>query len=160
MKQVLLFTPLVLLITGCLNTAQYPVNQIPPKQTSVVEESNVSKHLNFKNDRVSQFDYNRLGYYSNDGAYFGYFDHNGYYCDDVYYPYDDKFRYKDRTHRSGHFSPTVKHFRVYRENDDGGGNYYYVPSRYYIKNRPHHPVHYEERYIGSGSYRGLTYEGK
>ncbi|HHH20036.1 MAG TPA: hypothetical protein ENK86_05970 [Campylobacterales bacterium] len=154
----LLLLPLPLLIIGCMNTPEYPVNAIPPKQTAVAEEPNTTKHLNFKNDRVSDFDYNRLGYYSDDGAYFGYFDRRGYYCDDIFYPYDDHFRYEDRMRRGGQFAPTVRHYRVYRE-DDGGGNYYYVPDRHYIKNRPHHPVHYEEHHLGSGSYRGLTYEG-
>ena len=151
MKLKLLLLPLPLLIIGCMNSPEYPTNTISPKQTAVAEETNTSKHLSFKNDRVSNFDYDRLGYYSDDGAYFGYFDRNGYYCDDIFYPYDDRFRYDDRVRRSGYFAPRVRHFRVYRE-DDGGGNYYYVPRRHYIKNRPHHPVHYEERHIGSGSY--------
>ena len=157
MKLKLLLLLLPLLIIGCMNSPEYPTNTIPPKQTAVVEEVNTSKHLSFKNDRISGFDYDRLGYYSDDGAYFGYFDRNGYYCDDIFYPYDDRFRYDDRVKRSGYFAPRVRHFRVYRE-DDGGGNYYYVPHPYYIKNRPHHPIHHEERYLGSGSYRGLTYK--
>ena len=147
-------------ITGCANnTPSYPVNKIPPKQTAVTEKLPVKKHKTFKNDRHPDFNYDQLGYHSQDGAYFGYFDRNGFYCDGIYYPYDNDLTYEDRLHRSGYFAPTVKHFPVYHE-DDGGGYYYYVPSRYYLKKRPHHPVHYEERHLGSGSYRGLTYEEK
>lgn len=150
-----LFSSIAFMFFGC-SSSKYPVNQVAQKETFVkVENQKFTKHKNFKKDKVSNFDYNRLGYYSQEGAYFGYFNQQGYYCDDTYYAYDNRLTYRDRTNRQGAFSPNIKHFRAYRE-DDGGGSYYYVPNRHHMQVRPHHPVHFEERHLGSGSYEGLT----
>ena len=148
---------IVFFTVGC-TAPKYPVNKIPKNKTYVKDEKNsLNKHHSFKKDRVPNFDYNNLGYYSDEGAYFGYFDQRGYYLDDSYYGYDRRLTYQDRQHRQGSFAPNVKHFRSYRE-DDGGGSYYYVPTRRYAPVRPHHPVHMEERNLGSGSYSGVTYQ--
>jgi len=54
-----------------------------------------------------------------------------------------------------------RHIRVCGEDYDNGNGYYYLaPDSYTIKRRPVHPIHVEERFIGSGSYSGLSYDEK
>ena len=95
MKKFFITALLPILITGCANN--YPtnsmqnvkVNPIPPKHTFVKNEK-ASKPVFRKDDhrydpRYRNFDYDRLGYSNNKGLYYGYFDHNGYFYNNIYF---------------------------------------------------------------------------
>ena len=121
--QKLLFTVLPsMLFIGCTSSS-YPIHNIPPKNTVVKEEPKTEKE--FKKDhhrydnRYRNFDYNRLGYSSDNGLYYGYFDDMGYFYNNIYFIYNDEYTYEDRYHRRGHFSPHVEHMRVYHPQEFG-----------------------------------------
>jgi len=101
-----------------------------------------------------------LSYKNDFGGDFGYFDRYGYYYNGCYFHYNRRYRYEDRRDRRGYFSPRVRHLRVCEDYDNGNGYYYPAPSSSTIKHRVAHPERLEERYIGSGSYSGLTYDPK
>jgi len=164
------------------------VNKIPPKKTFVKDESNSLEKLetvegieispseaksletlqtetitatNNSNSSSSYSIRKPLTYKNDFGGDFGYFDEYGYYYNGCYFHYGDGYTYQDRLHRRGRFNPRVRHIRVCgggEDYDNGNGYYYPVPDSYTIKRRPMHPIHVEERFIGSGSYSGLSYD--
>jgi len=152
MKKNIFYLLLSIFIVGCTDTPNFPTNSIPPKKTFVKKEpKSTSPNTNRESWDKS------LEYRNNFGDDFGYFDRYGYYCNHIYYPYDDRYRYEDRLYHRGYFRPTVRHIRVYDE-DDGNGYYYPVPSSSGV--RVMHPEHLEERHIGSGGYSNLRYREK
>jgi len=121
MKMFYLSLLLPIAFVGCAN--DYPIHKIPDKHTAVLDEGAVKgegvRVVNHRyNPRYRNFDYDRLGYISNNGLYYGYYDDVGYFYNDVYYPYDDRYRYDDRVYHRGYFSPSYirvnrPKFRVY-----------------------------------------------
>lgn len=151
MKTDITYIFLSIFIMGCADTSPLQVNSIPPKKTFVKEETQ-----SLDNNQKKAFD-KKLEYRNNFGDDFGYFDTQGYYCNHIYYPYDERYRYEDRLYHRGYFRPTVRHIRVYNEEDNGNGYYYPVPSSS-SRVRVMHPEHLEERHIGSGGYSNLRYD--
>ena len=47
--------------------------------------------------------YDRASFYDNQGYYYGYFNHEGYYFEEVFYRYDRHYTYKDRIRGRGLF---------------------------------------------------------
>ncbi|HHD80250.1 MAG TPA: hypothetical protein ENK99_01380, partial [Campylobacterales bacterium] len=60
--------------------------------------------------RYRDFDYDRYGYYNNDGFYFGFFDRNGYFYNNIYFEYNSRYSYRDRYYRRGYFEPSYHHY--------------------------------------------------
>ena len=121
MKIFLLFMPLSLLFVGCAN--EYPIHNIPPKNTFVKKERKVANSSQeFRKDdhrydpRYQNFNYDRLGYSNNEGSYYGYYDRNGYFYDNRYYNYDDYYNYNDRCNRRGAFGLDSRHQREISNN--------------------------------------------
>lgn len=180
MKYLFTSSLLSLLFSGCLNTPtstdKVKVNPIPPKKTYVTEESSAthtSKQKRFRSDdhrfddRYRNFDYDRYGYYSNNGLYYGYFDENGYFYNNMYFTYDQNHTYAQRYQRIGPFSPDEENIRVYLyhpTNDWNKEHHYAQPNQYvgqflYYETdpRPRFRVyHLQEKGPGNGS---LTYQG-
>lgn len=123
MKIFLLFTPLTLLLISC--SSNYPVHNIPPKNTFVKEEKKEASNSSqvFQKDdhrydeRYRNFNYDRLGYSNNMGAYYGYYDRQGYFYNNQYYPYDNRYTYEDRYNRRGMFDVNRSYDRAYIDND-------------------------------------------
>lgn len=63
--------------------------------------------------RYADFDYDRYGYYNNDGYYFGYYDNNGYFFNNIFFAYNRHYTYHDRRYRRGFFRPRHRHHRRY-----------------------------------------------
>jgi len=154
MKKYIFYLFLFIFIVGCTDTPTFPTNSIPSKKTFVKKEPQTTTSHNTNKENWDK----SLEYRNNFGDDFGYFDRYGYYCNHIYYPYDDRYRYEDRLYHRGYFRPTVRHVRVYNEDDDGSGYYYPVPSSSRV--RVMHPEHLEERHIGSGGYSNLRYRDK
>jgi hypothetical protein len=188
-KYIILISSILILGTGCSSTSKnIKVNKIPPKKTFVKNESNPLDKLEtvegieispseaksletLKTETITSTNSNSnstsysiqkpLTYKNDFGGDFGYFDEYGYYYNGCYFHYGDGYTYQDRLHRRGRFNPRVRHIRVCGEDYDNGNGYYYLaPDSYTIKRRPVHPIHAEERFIGSGSYSGLSYDEK
>jgi len=177
MNRYIIFITILLGVVGCSNRQNsnqvVKVNHIPPKKTYVkddtpsleeletIEGVEVIDSVQTSTSTTTPLSQPKpLTYKNNFGGDFGYFDRHGYYYNGCYFHYRDGYTYEDRLHRRGHFDPRVRHIRVCGEDYDNGGGYYYpAPDSYTIKNRVAHPEHLEERYIGSGSYSGLTYTG-
>ncbi len=151
---------------GCASQS-YPIHNIPPKNTVVKEETATKKefrkdHHRYDN-RYRNFDYNRLGYSSSNGLYYGYFDDMGYFYNNTYFMYDDKYSYDDRHYRRGYFSPDAEHVRVYihhpsnnwnqqhqyREPNQYVGQYLYYEINPRPKFRVYHPQEYGPNYQNS-----------
>jgi hypothetical protein len=136
------------LFIGCTSSS-YPIHNIPPKNTVVKEEPATKKE--FRKDhhrydsRYRNFDYNRLGYSSSNGLYYGYFDDMGYFYNNIYFMYDDKYTYDDRHYRKGYFRPDAEHVRVYIHHFGNNWNqlhHYREPNQYvghflYYETNPH-----------------------
>jgi hypothetical protein len=154
---------LTTLINGCSSSnqkeilePQIKINKIPPKETHILKEKIDTKSIEKRENRKKN-----LSYKNNFGEDFGYFDENGYYYNGCYLPYIRGYSYYDRLYKKGRFNPKVRHLRVCgRDYDNGNGYYYLVPDSYTIKQRPMHPEHLEEQFIGSGSYSGLKYDNR
>jgi len=167
-------------LTGCLNTPasidQVKVNPIPPKKTYVASEplaGNKSAKRAIRrddhrfDDRYRNFDYDRYGYYTDNGLYYGYFDRDGYFYNNMYFTYDQNHTYAQRYQRIGPFSPDEENIRVYlyhptndwnKEHDYARPNQYVGHFLYYETDpRPKFRVyHLQERGPGNGP---LTYQG-
>lgn len=76
--------------------------------------------INFRSDdhrydnRYKNFDYNRKAYRDDFGYYFGYFDRTGYFYNNIFFLYDNRYSYNDRLHLRGYFKPSHPHYREYR----------------------------------------------
>ena len=93
--------------------------------------------------RYRNFDYNRYGYYNDDGLYFGYFDRHGYFFNNIYFEYNSRYPYQDRLYRRGYFSPHSHHYRRYIYYSDNDWNRVH---RYREPNEIVYGYYYEERY--------------
>ena len=119
MKTISLLSTSILLLVGCSNN--YPVHSIPPKKTFVKKEiksNNNASSSSQQNDhrydpRYQNFDYDVLGYSNNRGSYYGYYDRDGYFYDNMYYNYDNRYTYHDRYRREGYFDMNREHHRQY-----------------------------------------------
>jgi len=121
MKIVSLLSISILFFIGCTN---YPVNNIPPKTTFVKEEVkqkendvSIEKTDHRYDARYQNFNYDRLGYSNNMGSYYGYYDRNGYFYDNMYYNYDNRYTYQDRYNRQGYFDMNMEHNRDYNRSN-------------------------------------------
>ena len=160
------------MLIGCSNTKQPVVNINKDIKTYVKEERSSSSKQggdisNFKRDdhrfdsRYSNFNYGNLGYYDNQGLYYGYYDRDGYFYNNIYFRYDDQYSYDNRVQRCGNFEADHRHRRRYEYHRDNDWNrqhnyrrqHQYVDGYYY----PVHPQHIEERSIGAGSYNNMSY---
>ncbi len=133
-----LFFTVLLPITfiGCASNS-YPVNNIPPKKTFVKSEPETKETFRKDDHRYNSyyqnFDYNRLGYSSDNGLYYGYFDHQGYFYNNIYFIYDDEYTYEDRYYHKGPFSPNLEQIRIYIYHDNNDWNqehHYREPNQY------------------------------
>jgi len=142
MKKFLLCVVSCLLFIGC--ASNYPVHNIPPKQTFVQKEkkeiAGSTSQVFQKNDhrydtRYQNFNYDSLGYSNNQGSYYGYYDRNGYFYNNRYYNYDNQYNYDDRYNRRGAFGLDSRHDRQYLNNRWNQSHDSYQPN--YIRVR--HP---------------------
>lgn len=144
-------------------TENNPIASAPKVQNSPQLETRVSpKNVkrSFKKDhhryhkRYSNFNYDRDGYYNDEGFYFGYYDTTGYFYNNIFFAYDGSYTYRDRRYRRGFFRrghfhrrPYVHHtfndwnrMRGYREpNVIVHGHYY--DRRYYPRHSQPNVVH-------------------
>lgn len=122
--------------------------------------------INFRSDdhrydnRYKNFDYNRHGYRDDFGYYFGYFDKTGYFYNNIFFLYDNKYTYRDRLYSRGYFKPNHVHYREYRfhKNNDWNrlrnyrkdrepvyGPYYQkIENNYYINDKQRYKDHKNE----------------
>ncbi len=136
MKDIFFILVLSTIYVGCASNP-FPTNNIPPKKTAVISEPLVNgkfrKDDHRFDDRYRNFDYNRLGYSSNNGLYYGYFDDVGYFYNNIYFEYDDEYTYDDRFNKRGYFDSNVEQIRVYIYHDNNGWNqkhHYREPNQY------------------------------
>jgi hypothetical protein len=117
--------------------------------TSTLQSSKRKFHKTFKKDdhrynkRYRDFDYDRYGYYNDDGLYFGYFDRRGYFFNNIYFEYNSRYTYRDRLYRRGGFAPHRHHYRRYRYYDYNDWNRVH---HYREPNEVVYGYYYEERY--------------
>ena len=170
------------LFTACsINGEEIKININKDIKTAVKDEGNSSSKTettsNFRRDnhmfdsRYSDFDYPTLGYQNQQGLYYGYYDQNGYFYNNMYFEYDDKYRYEDRKNRCGAFDRDKRHIRLYQYHNNNNwnrerhyrepmqfvGDYYYYEHNPNPRFRVQHPQHIEELSIGAGSYNNMSY---
>ena len=95
------------------------------------------------NKQYRDFDYDRNGYYNNDGLYFGFFNRRGYFFNNIYFEYNSRYNYNDRRNRRGNFEPYNHHYRryhYYRDNNWNRNHRYREPDEIVYGH------YYEERY--------------
>ncbi|NOZ90113.1 MAG: hypothetical protein GXO60_02385 [Epsilonproteobacteria bacterium] len=98
------------------------------KKAKIVKHKKSSKIKKFRKDhhrydkRYRDFDYDRYGYYNDDGFYFGFFDRRGYFFNNIYFEYNARYTYNDRLYRRGYFEPRRHHYREYRYHRDNDWN--------------------------------------
>jgi hypothetical protein len=63
--------------------------------------------------RYSNFNYDRNGYYNDEGFYFGYYDTTGYFYNNIFFAYNSNYTYNDRHYRRGFFRVGHRHLRPY-----------------------------------------------
>jgi len=127
-------------------------------QHQKVKKSKLKRTRSFKKDdhrynkRYRNFDYDRNGYYNDDGFYFGFFDRNGYFYNNIYFEYNSQYGYTDRFYRRGYFEPSHHHYRrytYYRDNDWNRVHQYREPDviiyNNYYESQPE-PYYYEPYY--------------
>lgn len=84
--------------------------------------------LNFRSDdhryddRYRNFDYDRNGYPDDFGYYYGYFDRTGYFYNNIYFLFDNRYTYYDRLHHRGNFDSHHPHYREYRYHKNNDWN--------------------------------------
>ncbi|KIM05479.1 MAG: hypothetical protein KN64_03080 [Sulfurovum sp. AS07-7] len=116
----------------------------------VINSSNGNNQFNSPRNyqqRYPNFNYNRDAYYNDDGLYFGFFNNKGYYVNDIYFEYRDRYGYYDRLHRRGYFRPHIRHVRYYDYYRDRRGDYVdntncYVEEHHYYNRHPHYRRHH------------------
>jgi len=94
--------------------------------------------------RYRNFDYDKHGYYNVDGLYYGYFDKKGYFFNNIYFKYNSKYRYIDRLHKRGYFSPHRHHYRRYIHHVNNDWNRVH---QYREPNRIVYGYYYQEEYF-------------
>ena len=115
MKKILL---ILFIFIGSTLFAQYEVGvRIGGKNSiSIGVQSNDgyfrSDHHRY-DKRYRNFDYKRRAYSDNYGYYYGYFDRLGYFYNNIFFEFNNKYRYIDRVKRRAYFSHEHAHFRPY-----------------------------------------------
>lgn len=110
--------------------------------------NNNSVHIAFKSDdhrydkRYKNFNYKRNGYYDNFGYYFGYFDKRGYFYNNIFFAYNNQYRYIDRLKHRRNFSPRHAHYRPYKYHRVNNWN---KSKHYRGKNRPIYGKYYDKK---------------
>jgi hypothetical protein len=94
--------------------------------------------------RYRYFNYDKYGYYNIDGLYYGYFDRKGYFFNNIYFKYNSKYKYIDRLHKRGYFSPYRHHYRRYIYHEDNDWNRVH---QYREPNRIVYGYYYQEEYF-------------
>lgn len=118
--------------------------------------------------RYRSFDYDRDGYYNDEGFYYGYYDDSGYFYNNIFFEYNARYSYHDRVYRRGYFRPNYEQLRVYRYHTHNNWNrvhcyrepdvvvhgYYYDSPTYYRHsyNNAHQTRYYDERDHGRVSH--------
>jgi len=122
-------TILVAILMGDNISLGIPIAKpIKKVKKSVTKKVKKVVHHKFRKDdhrydkRYRHFDYDRYGYFNDDGFYFGYFDRRGYFFNNIYFEYNPRFTYRDRLHRRGPFAPFAHHYRRYRHHRDNDWN--------------------------------------
>jgi len=90
--------------------------QVKKHKTKKIKKFKKDNHK--YNKRYRNFDYDRYGYYNDDGFYFGYFDRDGYFFNNLYFEYNSRYTYRDRYYRRGYFAPSYHHNRVCNYNNE------------------------------------------
>jgi len=131
----------------------------PPQQVKKVKKTKKFRKDDHRYDkRYRDFDYDRNGYYNNDGFYFGFFDRNGYFFNNIYFEYDSRYSYRDRYYRRGYFEPSYHHYRRCNyDNDWNRGHRYREPTNIivygnYYENQSE-PYYRGEGHVTSHRYR-------
>ncbi|MDZ7818886.1 MAG: hypothetical protein U5K55_09815 [Aliarcobacter sp.] len=118
--------------------------------------------INYRSDdhrndtRYRNFDYNRNAYYDDFGYFFGYFDKVGYFYNNIFFTYDNRYTYYDRLHHRGYFRPNKVHYRTYEyhKHNDWNRSHNYrehkkpIYGPYYERNNDKRKVvekHYDDR---------------
>lgn len=141
-----------------------------PQLTTRVAPSNVKR--TFRKDhhrydkRYSNFDYDRNGYYNDDGYYYGYYDTTGYFYNNIYFTYDNSYTYNDRYYRRGHFAygyTPRRHYIYHRMNDWNRIHCYREPNvivtgRYY--DRAYYPRTRHYNNYNRSNYYGAPYNAR
>jgi len=146
MKKFLVITFLPLAFIGCVNSSPTAVqiNKIPPKlKTAVVDETSDTQSMpsddHRYNEHYQNFNYDRLGYSTSNGIYYGYYDQQGYFYNNCYFTYDNDYTYEDRYNRQGYFDPNNNHRRpcLYHNHNNWNRDHHYVAEHQYMDNRPY-----------------------
>ena len=143
-KFIITFLPLVFM--GCTNTPHVvKINKIPPKiKTAVVEEVSTTQKIQADdhryNSQYQNFNYDRLGYSTNNGIYYGYYDHQGYFYNNCYFTYDDQYTYNDRYNRIGYFDRNNNQHRpyIYHNNNSWNRDHHYTEENQYMDYKPYY----------------------
>jgi len=77
-----------------------------------VKNSFKSDHHRY-DKRYRNFNYEREGYYNDEGLYFGYYDTRGYFYNNIFFAYNRNYSYNDRRYRRGFFRRGHQHHRPY-----------------------------------------------
>lgn len=148
------------------NQQSYANNQSQPLDTRVspnnVKSAFQQDHHRY-NKRYSNFDYDRYGYYNNDGYYYGYYDTTGYFFNNIFFAYNLNYSYNDRHYRRGFFRHGHRHHRHYVHhafNDWNRIHSYRLPNvvvrgHYYDRAylpRNHHRPNYRRSYNNARSH--------
>ena len=131
----------------------------PPKAQSKQTQRNFRKDDHRYDKRYRNFDYDRDGYYDDDGYYYGYYDTTGYFYNNIFFTFNSQYTYYDRVHLRGHFQPHYRQHRVYEYhviNDWNRVHCYREPNsiiygHYY--DRPSYRNSYRSSYYNNGSSR-------
>jgi hypothetical protein len=128
LKVAMIITFLVAVLVGDNVSLGEQISKGVVKKVKKKVTKKVKKTYKFRKDdhrydkRYRDFDYDRYGYYNDDGFYFGYFDRRGYFFNNIYFEYNSRFSYPDRLYRRGPFAPCVHHYRRYRYHRDNDWN--------------------------------------
>ena len=90
-----------------------PTNTLTTRITPKKVKSNFKKDNHRYDKRYRSFNYERDGYYNDDGYFYGYYDNRGYFYDNVFYAYDNQYTYYDRRNHLGYFRHSFHHHRPY-----------------------------------------------
>ena len=155
-----------ILVSDTINTKLGTPISNTDKKIKRLKDTKIKKSKKFRKDdhrydkRYRDFDYDRYGYYNDDGFYFGFFDRRGYFFNNIYFEYNAQYTYNDRLYRRGYFAPYRHHYRRYRYHRDNDwnrvhcyrepnivvyGNYYESPPTRYYQDRGYIRDYHENR---------------
>lgn len=175
MKKILLIC--FLMLSALFADSSLGVPLTPTHLKPAQETKSYQKHLNdtptktFRKDdhrynkRYRDFDYERRGYYDEEGYYYGYYNTEGYFYNNIFFTYNSEYTYHDRDHFRGRFRPQYRHHRRYeyhRINDWNRVHHYREPHTVvygYYYDSPSYSHHYEE-YRSSDYYHSPRYDDR